>query len=336
MLERVEEPIQLDEDARVLLLKQHSDDKPAVTSPDVTVFYPDEPGLNMAGLMGELGIATLQNTWVEDKWHSELAVEDATAHFDPDLESRGRSAEWRPMLGQAGVAQSHLENQGVGKSDLFLFFGRFRKATRAGGIFGGNGPATWVKGAPSFHTLWGWLEVERLIDVNKGGPAPTWAAAHPHFMHAKLWTKTKNVVYVAREHLSFEPSLPGGGVFSRFRPAFQLTSASGKTVTDWELPAAFHPKNAGSLSYHTKPKRWSEPSGGRVRLQTVGRGQEFVIDVTPGIQEWIARLFQEETWNRAHRFTETDEFPIHWVSIGGVPVRSLEGTDQRPRRRRTP
>ena len=100
-------------------------------------------------------------------------------------------------------------------------------------------------------------------------------------------------------------------MFSRFRPAFQLTSESSKNPSLWELPAAFYPKNAGSsLSYHASPKRWSVPSNGRVALKTVGRGQEFVLEVTLGIRKWIERLFREETWNRADRFTETDEFPL--------------------------
>jgi Nucleotide modification associated domain 3 len=311
MLERVRDPILLDEAARSLWLSEHPAYKPGVIPPDLTLFYPDEPGLSMAGLLGELGITALKNAWVCEKWHRELPVRDATAHFDPDLEPRGRSAGWRPMLGQVGAAQRHLENEGVGKSDLFLFFGRFRAARRAGGRFGGNGTATWLKGARSFHTLWGWLEVERLIDVNMLDRAATWAEAHPHFMHAKLWTKTKNVVYVAREHLSFEPSLPGGGVFARFRPEFTLTAGNAKRLTEWALPAAFHPKNAGtSLSYHSALKRWSEPSGGQVTLQAVGRGQEFVIGVTPEIRKWIERLFHIETRNRADRFTDIDEFPI--------------------------
>ena len=31
------------------------------------------------------------------------------------------------MLGQAGIAQSHLHKQGVGSGDVFLFFGLYRR-----------------------------------------------------------------------------------------------------------------------------------------------------------------------------------------------------------------
>src|SRR5881397_2673264 len=54
-LERVEEPTPLDEAARALWLSEHPGYKSSVTSPDLTVFYPDEPDVSMARLMSELG-----------------------------------------------------------------------------------------------------------------------------------------------------------------------------------------------------------------------------------------------------------------------------------------
>ena len=56
-------------------------------------------------------------------------------HLDPDLnfdayrhrKERADWQEWRGMLGQAGAAQSHLNNQGVGSGDIFLFFGLYRR-----------------------------------------------------------------------------------------------------------------------------------------------------------------------------------------------------------------
>ncbi|NLS76228.1 MAG: hypothetical protein GXY76_03110, partial [Chloroflexi bacterium] len=41
------------------------------------------------------------------------------AHLDPDLvrESLLRSPGWRPLFGQAGAAQGHLRNHGVGPGD---------------------------------------------------------------------------------------------------------------------------------------------------------------------------------------------------------------------------
>jgi hypothetical protein len=51
------------------------------------------------------------------------------AHLDPDLcrSSLDRLPNWRPLFGQAGQAQVHLDNHGVGAGDMFLFFGWFRR-----------------------------------------------------------------------------------------------------------------------------------------------------------------------------------------------------------------
>ena len=56
-------------------------------------------------------------------------------HLDPDLnfdayryrKDRPAWQQWRGMLGQAGIAQSHLNKQGVGSGDVFLFFGLYRR-----------------------------------------------------------------------------------------------------------------------------------------------------------------------------------------------------------------
>src|SRR6056297_354266 len=48
-------------------------------------------------------------------------------HLDPDLypDVIKRMKGWKPVFGQSGAAQKHLENQGVGAGDLF--FGWFRR-----------------------------------------------------------------------------------------------------------------------------------------------------------------------------------------------------------------
>jgi hypothetical protein len=48
------------------------------------------------------------------------------------------------------------------------------------------------------------------------------------------------------------------------------------------------------LSYHSRPERWVR-DGEDILLQTVARGQEFVLDCEeyPGIYGWFAKLFAE-------------------------------------------
>jgi len=189
------------------------------------------------------------------------------AHLDPDLrrESLARKPGWRPLFGQVDAAQGHLDKHCVGVGDLFLFFGWFRGVQRRDGRY------SFVRGAPDLHVLFGWLEIG---DVWRGGSqpcrAPAWAARHPHVAgcpgHA-------NTIYVASEG---DPP-HGGGVFPRFHPDLVLT-APGMSRGRWRLPGWFHPTDGRSaLSFHSNPSRWSR-HGQHAYLQTVGRGQEFVLD----------------------------------------------------------
>jgi len=60
----------------------------------------------------------------------------------------------------------------------------------------------------------------------------------------------------------------------------------------WNLPGWFEPKpGRRALGYHTEPARWSR-DGDRVDLQTVARGQEFVLDTAdyPEVVAWVRHL----------------------------------------------
>lgn len=54
---------------------------------------------------------------------------DTFAHLDPDLNALSvpRQTNWRPVFGQAGAAEKHLQNQGVKEGDVFVFYGWFRQ-----------------------------------------------------------------------------------------------------------------------------------------------------------------------------------------------------------------
>jgi hypothetical protein len=262
---------------------------PGIPYSDIDV----EPDLTLLGLMEELQIDSLKNVWVGATNSSRLPTIQATAHLDPDLQpsARHRADGWRPMFGQVGASQSHLANHGVANGDLFLFFGRFRTASRD------TGRASWITGSEAMHALWGWLEVSETIDVNLGDEPPNYANEFPHFAHRQLWTNEPNVVYMGTKDLRFAGSLPGGGVFSRYRPELRLTREGG-ALTEWELPAAFHPDRAGAcLSYH-KGSSWSPLDGDRAQLRAASRGQEFVVDASPGILDWVQTLFHQEAADR--------------------------------------
>lgn len=214
------------------------------------------------------------------------------AHLDPDLipAMRPRAPDWRPVFGQLGPAQGHLRNNGVGVGDLFLFFGLFRDVSEAG---------DYIPGAPARHILWGWLQVGEVLPVDDHRGRLAWAGDHPHL---SIVGDPSNTMYVSAGRLSLPGAehLPGAGVFGRFSPGMQLTAPGSAGPSIWILPAWFNPEGRRTaLSYHSKPSAWSpDPAG--VRLQTVGRGQEFVLDAVdyPEAESWISNVLDMKASSR--------------------------------------
>ena len=216
-------------------------------------------------------------------------------HLDPDLVAAAlpRRAGWRPAFGQAGAAQSHLRGQGVGPGDLFLFFGWFRRVENDGG-----GGWRYVRGDPSVHRLFGWLQIGETIAVGRDPGAARrkrpWLAAHPHLDGAS-WP-ANNTVYVATRRLTIrgaEIGPEGAGVFRANRDDLTLTAPGAGHRSTWRLPGWLLPDiGPPRLSYHADLRRWRR-DGAWVLLDTVPRGQEFVFDTAraPASIEWLRTLF---------------------------------------------
>lgn len=217
---------------------------------------------------------------------------DHLAHLDPDLASASvpRPSAWRPAFGQVDTAQIHLANQGVGDGDLFLFFGWFREVERAAGRW------AFRRGAPDLHVLFGWLQVGQTLDVAAGREAALrihpWLRTHPHLSS----TAVPNVVYVAADQVRLPGvnagTLPGAGVFPSIHPDLVLTRPGQRLRSHWRLPAFFYPRDGRPpLSYHDQLVRWTPEENG-VGLQTVGRGQEFVLDLAayPEAVSWALNI----------------------------------------------
>ena len=81
-------------------------------------------------------------------------------------------------------------------------------------------------------------------------------------------------------------------MFPKFDPRLVLTDPNGAGVSNWRLPRWFYPDdNKPSLTYHPDRRRWHRDAG-HAYLRSVGRGQEFVLDLAryPEAVEWLADL----------------------------------------------
>lgn len=208
------------------------------------------------------------------------------AHLDPDLDPamRPRAPGWRPVFGQVGPAQGHLRNEGIAVGDVFLFFGLFRRL---------GDDDRFVPGSPAIHAAWGWLQIGEIAVVDRDRSRLVWAGDHPHLA---MQPDPSNTLYIAADslHLPGGLKLPGAGLFGTFSPKLRLTAPDSTGPSTWLVPAWFHPEGRGSaLSYHGKATAWERcPEG--VRLKTVGRGQEFVLDTKdyPEAVPWLTDLLR--------------------------------------------
>ncbi len=215
------------------------------------------------------------------------------AHLDPDLrrDSIARGAGWRPIFGQAGAAQSHLDRHQIGPGDLFLFFGCFRRVEKIGGTF------RFVSGAPKLHAIFGWLQIGRVAPANRDLVAEIpWADGHPHLATPDRYKN--NTLYFASDRLSsLGIDAGGGGTFDRLRPELTLSQTDPYVgCSTWRLPRWFCPDGRPPLSYHSKVTRWTDCATS-VRVQSAYPGQEFVLDVDeyPEARSWLRSIFRAAT-----------------------------------------
>jgi len=218
-----------------------------------------------------------------------------TAHVDPDLDEDRlpRKVGWRPIFGQTGGDQTHLENNGVGIGDLFLFFGWFRHTTK-----NSYRRLQYVKPHDDFHAFFGWLQVGEVHRVNKRSARtlPNWAQQHPHVATPDSFD-LNNTIYISSKDLclnGIDLNIPGGGSFPCISPSLRLTVHGGPRSL-WALPDWFYPENdKPALSYHGDLSRWSI-RGDKAILKSVARGQEFVFDTIyyPQAIPWVLSLFKE-------------------------------------------
>jgi hypothetical protein len=215
-------------------------------------------------------------------------------HLDPALApTRNETTDdWRPVLGQTGASQSHLDKQNVGHGDVFLFYGWFRHVEEKNGIW------RYKPGTPDLHMIFGWLEVDFLLSIvtqreNSIKKHP-WIKNHPHVANPDHYTDKRNTLYVGADQSSFaDRPMKGGGFFKSVSENIILTKP-GASRSVWSLPLWIRPeKGKAPLTYHTSAERWTRYDD-HMQLKTVAKGQEFVIDVNdyPEAMPWLVKTIR--------------------------------------------
>jgi hypothetical protein len=206
------------------------------------------------------------------------------AHLDPDLQKsilKERPEKWRGLFGQAGISQGTLHNRNVGKGDIFLFFGWFKEARKINGV--------WKYGAdaPDVHAIFGYLEVDRVLDIKSRNPVPSWTKYHPHIKWRKAYGTQRNSVYMATPNFSKDSKKQGWGCF-KYDKQLVLTKDGQKNRSTWMLPPCFQGEQD---SFTHALKTWNVMPNGWVEMQPNGRGdQEMYISSNPQVVKWAEQL----------------------------------------------
>jgi hypothetical protein len=212
-------------------------------------------------------------------------LDDQTAHLDPDLREdilKNRAKNWKPIFGQSAAAQGHLNKQGVGIGDIFLFFGSFEHTEKSN-----EGKLKYKsknKDYPSgFHIVFGYLQIGEIYKVSSEEDyenLPEFIKYHSHanrnYVDKNNRPRKNNCIYVASKNLSINPKLPGAGALN-FREDRILTKKM-KSKSIWQLPAFFEKLK---ISYH------DTHSFNMGSFQSAPKGQEFVIEANNELLDWV-------------------------------------------------
>ena len=196
-------------------------------------------------------------------------------HLDPDLGQYcvdGRPSKCAGVFGRSHSAGSHLDNQGIGPEDIFLFFGTFQHVDEVGNGF------RYRNSENPFHAIFGYLVVSEIIEVTENLDASFGAKrflSHPHWPNKELPSYVNNRLYVGNRY----------GTFT-YSDELRLTKPN-STKSLWQLPHEFIET---PLSYH--------PNGGTItdgkfELQSASIGQEFVFSATDNQKIWINHLINK-------------------------------------------
>jgi hypothetical protein len=207
-------------------------------------------------------------------------------HLDPDIrpDLHGDAAQCRSTLGQCCRADAQL--RGVGKQDLFLFFGWFSEHRITG--------TTIERLRRDEHTIWGWLQTDQ--PTRNVSPQASPSHAHEHRrLSQDAHAGGHNSLYPALRHLTFLPDVAGCGAFSRWSARLRLTHPACRQGCRslWRLPSFFFERLSGVGGAAT----WVREGDSAV-VQIVGQQQEYILEVPQDplaqeqIRSWLQSLWE--------------------------------------------
>lgn len=210
-------------------------------------------------------------------------ISKVPCHLDPDVHtySLRRESEWRGLFGPDIKLYSYLTKQDVKAGDLFLFYGWFRDAIETREKFGWD-EETGIDYRSDKQVIFGYLQIGEIL--RKGDSVEPWMKYHPHSENGKIRSEG-NALYVASEHLSFDPTKDGFGTFiydDNGRRLLTLTK-KGETRSRWNLPSFFK----GHIKIEFRHDPWSNGY-----FQSPKRGQEMVVEDFYEGNQWVRRLFE--------------------------------------------
>lgn len=258
---------------------------PGIILPDKTMLYYPIPGdededrysdiIGPDGVPMDIGMKRFYQSILYQDCRSEI-TDQTHCHMDPDLDSRAkrRLPGWRGAFGQADAAQTILAKAGVGEGDLFLFFGWYQKWS-----LDRNETYIHEKGS-DIHCIYGYMEIDDVIYTRGNDHIPEWLSDHPHVLARRLERNT-NCIYIAKEKLSWNNNQAGFGLLSYSKK--RVLTKEGMTRSRWDLPDFFH--NV-VITYHSAHS-WKDGY-----FQSAHRGQEFVIEENPYVEQWAKEIIE--------------------------------------------
>ena len=218
---------------------------------------------------GELQFNEMSGSEILNLVGAKSLSEDDFYHNDPLLSGE------KGIFGQAGGSQGELDNCGIEKGDLFLFFGWFKQ---------------YHQRAPDIHHLFGWLQIENIIKGNTEiyKFLSENEISHPHGTTDVTQYKN-NTIYIASKNLTFSDSvrdITGHGAFKKTARGLILTE-KGKTRSRWRFPKKYFSNTKDLFRNRLK---WNDEK--KCSVNCVGIGQEFILNAfdNPSVVDWASYL----------------------------------------------